>query len=165
MRKQRGFSVIELLLVVAIILIIAAIALPNLLRARIAANEASAASGARTMMIAQMQYQTSYSSVGYAPSLAALGGTSCATPTANAACLIDNSIASATILSAAKDGYLYGASGNASGFSVGNYPASLGSTGNNSFCAFEDGVLRTDATGANNSSSCQSLGVPQVLTH
>jgi type IV pilus assembly protein PilA len=165
MRKQRGFSAIELLLVVAIILIIAAIALPNLLRARIAANEASAASGVRTMMVAQIQYQTSYSSIGYAPSLAALGGTSCATPTSNAACLIDNSIANATTLGAAKDGYLYGASGNASEFSVGNYPASVGSTGYNSFCAFGDGVLRTDSTGANNSSSCQSLVTPQILTH
>jgi prepilin-type N-terminal cleavage/methylation domain-containing protein len=165
MRKQRGFSLIELLLVVAMILIIAAIAVPNLLRARIAANEASAASGARTMMIAQIQYQTSYSSVGYAPSLAALGGTSCATPTSSAACLIDNSIANATTSSSARDGYLYGASGNASQFSVGNYPASVGSTGYNSFCAFEDGVLRTDSTGANNTSTCQSLVTPQVLMH
>jgi len=165
MRKQKGFSLIELMLVVAIILIIAAIALPNLLRARIAANESSAAAGARTMMVAQIQYQVSYSSVGYASSLAALGGTSCATPSPYAACLIDDSIAHATTSANAKGGYVYGANGNASGFSVGNYPATVGGTGSSSFCASEDGVLRTDATGANNSLSCQSLAAPQTLMH
>src|SRR5438270_13707664 len=86
MRKQRGFSLIELLIVVAIILIIAAIAIPNLLAARIQANEASAVATLRTLNTAQTNYQIVYNS--YADNLAKLGGNPMA-PTANAAGLVD----------------------------------------------------------------------------
>ena len=67
MRKQKGFSLIELLIVVAIILIIAAIAIPNLLRSRMAANEASAVGSLRTINTAEVTYASTYPLIGFAP--------------------------------------------------------------------------------------------------
>src|SRR5271170_4040169 len=119
MRSTKGFSLIELLVVVAIILIIAAIAIPNLLQARVAANEASAVASLRTITVAQVTYNDNYPTVGFAPALTNLGGTNCSAPDQNGACLIDSLLASGT-----KNGYTFNSTGigaNPSGqyFSVG----------------------------------------------
>jgi type IV pilus assembly protein PilA len=94
-----GFSLMELLIVVAIILIIAAIAIPSLIRARISANEAAAVENCRTITTAEAIYYTTYG-IGFSASLANLKTPTSGSPTSNAADLIDSVLASGT-----KSGY------------------------------------------------------------
>src|SRR5690242_20810050 len=100
-RTEKGFSLIELLIVVAIILIIAAIAIPNLLRSRIAANEASAVGSIRTLNTAEVTYASTYPSLGFTCTLTALGPASGGgSVTSTAAGLVDSVLSAGT-----KSGY------------------------------------------------------------
>jgi type IV pilus assembly protein PilA len=149
-RKYKGFSLIELLIVVAIILIIAAIAIPNLLRARIASNESAAVGALRTLNTSQISYNSTYPSIGFASSLAALsqGDSTCSPPDSGGACLIDSALASGT-----KSGYSFSLSGTGSTAPSETYqfiaaPLSPNQTGIRYFCSFADAVVRVSPTTA-----------------
>jgi len=151
-RKQKGFSLIELLIVVAIILVIAAVAIPNLIRSRMSANEASAISSMRTIITSEIVYSTTYP-IGFSSDLPSLsdGGASAncvppAVPVAASACLIDSALASGT-----KSGYAftYAAAGGSinSSYTLNADPTSSGN-GQRHFYTDATHVLRVNASAA-----------------
>ncbi len=157
MKKQKGFSLIELLIVVAIILIIAAIAIPNLMRSKMAANESSAVGSLRTINTAMVTYSNTYPQQGFAAALANLGGSAatCATSTgatSTSACLIDSVLATGT-----KSGYVFTATGGGQTPAV-TYtslatPQAPGQSGQRQFCSDQSGVIYQDTATCSNTST------------
>ena len=145
-KGTQGFSLIELLIVVAIILIIAAIAIPNLLKSRMAANQASAVASLRTINTGEVTYASTYTS-GYSADLVSLGPASSGAGTAASAGLLDSVLAAG-----AKSGYsfIYAATSDGSGhyttYTVNANPSTAGTTGSNYYFTDQTNVIRQNST-------------------
>lgn len=154
MRKQKGFSLIELLIVVAIILILAAIAIPNLLKSRISANEASAVASIRTINTAEQSYIIAYPELGYADTLLKMSQPLPGVQvSSNAAGLLDW-VLGCPAQPCRKSGYDFAVI-NTSGAPVNTYeltavPAVYDQTGIRGFCSDKLSVMRFDQSGGTN---------------
>ena len=143
MRFRDGFSLLELMVVLAVIFILLAVAIPGMREMMIHANEASAVASIRAINTAEISYEASYG--GYAESLGQLGGAEPCTKSAETACLLDQSLAGGE-----KSGYQFvAAGGNASGGRNATYLASavpdvFNRTGTRIFCSTDRGVVRVD---------------------
>jgi len=145
MKKQKGFSLIELLIVVAIILIIAAIAIPNLLKSKMAANESSAVGSIRTINTGEVTYAAGCPAIGFTSSLVELNaGANCASGTG----IIDAVLAGGT-----KSGYTFAytptkdATGLYSTYTISAVPGVVGTTGQRGFYSDQTGVIRYTLAG------------------
>ena len=147
MKRARGFSLIELLLVVAVILIIAAIAIPNFLQSRLRANEASAVASMRVIYSAAVTYSMTYADVGYPPQLLTLGGAEPCSASATSACLLDDVLSQGS-----KGGYIFAWTGDGAtpsiNFTLMGTPQVVGASGQRQFCTDQSGLIRYDPSGA-----------------
>jgi len=155
MTRQKGFSLIELLIVVAIILIISAIAIPNYMRSRMQANEASAVGSIRMINTSAVTYSSTYPDVGFPVNMADMGGANPCTATSTSACILDEMLAAGT-----KSGYSFVWVGDGTtpsvAYSLTGTPLSVGGSGQRQFCTDQVGVIRFDSSGA----GCNAASAP-----
>jgi type IV pilus assembly protein PilA len=153
---EQGFTLVELLIVMSVILILITLAIPKLMNVRKTANETSAIASLRTLNDMEGQYNSTYPTHGFACSLASLGGTAgSGQPSPEAAQLINEDLASGT-----KSGYTFSITCGAKNTinNVDQYnsyvltavPNSLGHTGNRGFCTDEGGQIHFDPKGGTN---------------
>ena len=147
MVREKGFSLIELLIVVAIILIIAAIAIPNLLRSRMAANEASAVSGIRAITTAEHAYNAAYPAIGYTCTLTDLGPPASGQPPTSTGSDILDPVISAGL----KSGYSFALTGCAGTpqytYQSSAVPITVGGSGQRAFCSDSSGIIQYSIDG------------------
>jgi type IV pilus assembly protein PilA len=176
-QNANGFTLAELLIVVVLIVLVAAIALPNLLRSQIAANEASAIAAEAVINKAEVEYQTAYPNIGFASSLAELGPDvadgRCKSPNSTRACLIEGTLANASSPTHARSGYWFAVvptfkdpNGVVSGYVAGAAAAAFNQSGVRDFCSLEDGAVRFRVPSAssapmNSASECAAMSVLQ----
>jgi type II secretory pathway pseudopilin PulG len=152
MKDSRGFTLAELLIIVVVVCLIAAIVFPNLLRSRVAGAEAAAISSVREINKAEVGYQTTYPTIGFASTLAALGpGSSnypCNTRNPEHACLLGPKLSDATSPDRSRNGYWFlvtptdkDVNGIIAGYVIGSAAAQFNQSGVRDFCSSEDGVL------------------------
>ena len=147
MRNNKGFSLIELLIVVAVILIISAIAVPSFIRSRMRASEASAISSVRLIDTAAVTYSTTYPDAGYPALLPSLGGPSGCAGTSAQACMIDDTLAQGT-----KAGYTFAWTGDGAtpsvAFTLTATAQMMGSTGQSMYCTDQTSLIHIEISGA-----------------
>jgi type IV pilus assembly protein PilA len=156
MRNRNGFSLIELLLVVTVILIISAIAVPNFLRSRQRANEASAVASIRVINTAAVTYSMTYPDLGFPALMTTLGGANPCTSSSTQACLLDDLLAQGV-----KNGYSFAWAGDGAvpsvTYTITGTPQVVGSSGQRMFCTDQTGVIHYDPSGSGCTSASAAL--------
>jgi type IV pilus assembly protein PilA len=164
--RVSGFSLVEALVVVMVILVIAAIAIPSFVQARMKANEASAVNSIHTIDMAEVMYSQAYPDIGFARTLLDMGarGTDCHSPTSTSACLImDDSLANGY-----KSGYTFQLNSDGQrpsiGYSLTGAPEMSGISGRCAFGSNQSGEIKIMASGSSGGSQF-SLGASGTCDH